>query len=267
LSDTVAGTGTALPAPRDCLAAAAAQLRLRLGRTVRFAGAYPSREAALASQPAPAAATYDRDDIAEVSLTAMCRLAPWDYPVLYWLERLRAPHDAPLRLLDAGGHVGTKYIAFRDHLPLDRFDWAVWDLPALVRAGRAAQEAGRVPAALSFVDSPAQAGPRDLLLCSGLLQYFDRPLSALVAELAAPPPAILLNKVATRPGAEVVTLEQIGPARVPYRIRNRAAFEAELAAMGYAIADSWGIPELGHKIATHPWLGRSESRGYLLRRH
>ena len=63
-----------------------------------------------------------------------------------------------------------------------------------------------------------------------------------------------------------MTLERIGPARVPYRIRNRARLEAEFVAMGYAIRDSWGIDGLGHVIPTHPWLGRSESRGYLLER-
>ncbi|MFT6537936.1 MAG: hypothetical protein ACJAQU_002854 [Loktanella salsilacus] len=48
-------------------------------------------------------------------------------------------------------------------------------------------------------------------------------------------------------------------------MRNRSIFEAQINVMGYDILDSWNIPNLGHVIATHPWLGRSESRGYVLR--
>ena len=74
------------------------------------------------------------------------------------------------------------------------------------------------------------------------------------------------NKVATRDGPTVTTLERIGPARVPYQIRNRAGFEGQLTQAGYRIRDNWDIPSLGHVIDTHPELGRSVSRGYLLQR-
>ena len=144
--------------------------------------------------------------------------------------------------------------------------WTVSDVPAVLAAARAAQAAGRLPAALRFADGPGAAGAADVLLASGLLQYLDLPLAEYVARMAAPPRHILLNKVATREGPEVVTLERIGPARVPYRIRSRAAFEAEIAAMGYTVRDSWEIRALGHVIPTHPWLGQSRSRGYLLER-
>ena len=77
---------------------------------------------------------------------------------------------------------------------------------------------------------------------------------------------ILLNKVAMLDGDALVTLEQISPNRVPYRIRNRQNFEAELTHSGYVIRDTWLIPELAHTITTHPWLGASESRGYLMER-
>lgn len=109
-------------------------------------------------------------------------------------------------------------------------------------------------------------GAADVLLASGLLQYLDRPLAEMVAELPSPPRHILLNKVATREGATVVTLEKIGPARLPYQIRNRAAFESELTDMGYTIRASWVIPSLSRRIGTHPGLGASTSMGYYLER-
>lgn len=91
-------------------------------------------------------------------------------------------------------------------------------------------------------------------------------MAALLDETAARPDWIILNKVAVRPQGSIVTLEQIGPARVPYHIRDARAWQAELDALGYALCDSWDIPGMGHRIATHPWLLPSQSRGYVLKR-
>lgn len=54
--------------------------------------------------------------------------------------------------------------------------------------------------------------------------------------------------------------------RSPTGVRSRAAWTSEIARMGYEVVDTWEIPDLGHVIPTHPWLGRSESRGVALRR-
>lgn len=245
--------------------AAVARTRLGLGRSVRFSGAFASRDAALASLKPADRVAYDRTDISEVSLAAMVRLMTWDYPVIFWLDRIQRAGARTLAVLDAGGHVGTKYLAFRGHLSMSSFDWSIWDLPALLRSGRAGQRSGTVPDAIRFIERLADAGPVDVLLGSGLMQYIDISLADLVNALPARPAWILLNKVATRPGPELVTIERIGPGRVPYRIRNETAFEAEIAALGYDILDQWSIPELGHRIETHPWLGTSVSKGYLLR--
>ncbi len=254
---------TALRTARSGVGVAGARLRAAAGRPTRFSGAWPTREAALDSLPAAARGGYDTDGVAEVNLAAMSRVAEWDYPVIFWLSRLMRPG---VRVLDAGGHLGTKYIAFSRLLPLNQVEWTVTDVPAILAEARAAQAAGRLPEAVRFADGPGDVAGAEVLLASGLLQYLDVPLADYVARMPAPPGHILLNKVATREGAEVVTLERIGPARVPYRMRSRAGFEAEIAAMGYKVRDSWEIRALSHAIPTHPWLGQSQSRGYLLER-
>lgn len=249
----------------DHIAAPAAKAKGRLKRfgprAPALLGAFPDRASALASRAATR--TYDDRQVAEVSFAAMCQVKVWDYPVLYWLNRLHRPG---LRVLDAGGHFGTKYIAFRDHLALQEYDWTVYDLPETVAAARARQLEGEVPADLAFICDLGKAVEADLLLASGLLQYLDTPFPAFIASLPAPPRHAILNKVATREGPTVVTLEKIGPARIPYQMRNRAGFEAEIATAGYDIADSWEIPSLSHVIDTHPEFGPSTSRGYALRR-
>ncbi|NQZ71638.1 MAG: methyltransferase, TIGR04325 family, partial [Dinoroseobacter sp.] len=88
----------------------------------------------------------------------------------------------------------------------------------------------------------------------------------LLDRMAERPRWVMLNKVATRHDADIVTLQLIGKKRVPYQIRDRKKFEGELKAAGYVIRDSWTITGLSHRIGTHPWLGESESKGYFLER-
>ncbi len=226
-------------------------------------GAYPDRAAALAGVPRRWLATYDHGDVAAMSFAVMSEVRVWDYPVMFWLEKLLT---RGMRVLDAGGHFGTKYIAFSGHLKLSEVTWTVYDLPETIRAARAAQQRGAVPEAVGFTDDLAGLASVDLLLASGLLQYLDLRFADFLARLPNRPRHILLNKVATRDGPSVTTLERIGPARVPYQIRSLGPFEAELDEAGYRITDRWEIPSLGHVIDTHPELGRSVSRGYLLHR-
>lgn len=247
------------------LTAAEARLRVKLNRPRRFSGAFATRELALASLPENQRTAYDSEDVAEVNFVTMSQRASWDYPVIYWIKEIIGTNrQAPLTVLDAGGHMGTKYISFADLLPVDDLIWAIYDLPAILKSARSYQADGLVPRAIRFVDQPGEAGKVDLLLASGLLQYLDIPLADLVGQMAAPPRHILLNKVAVRDGEPIVTLETIGPVLVPYHIRAKAAFEAELSDLGYRVVDQWTIPDLGHRISTHPRLPSSQSKGYML---
>lgn len=228
-----------------------------------FVGAFPDHATAMAHVPKGRLAGYDHDAVADTSFLRMCEVQSHDYPVLYWLQRHLRPGQ---HVLDYGGHMGTKYIAFAPYLPLDEVEWTVIDLPAIMGAAVARQAAGQVPAGIRFLSDPAAAGPADILLASGLFQYLDVPLATLFARLGQRPRVAIFNKVATREGPSVTTLERIGPARVPYQFRNRAGFEAEIAALGYRIVDRWDIPALSHVIDTHPALGPSRSLGYVLER-
>ncbi|MBS0518834.1 MAG: methyltransferase, TIGR04325 family [Proteobacteria bacterium] len=228
---------------------------------LRFRGAFASYEEAKAHVRSGLLAGYDHDAVTEVSKELMQQVPLWDYPILYWLLRL-APETK--RLIDAGGHIGVKYRAFGPYLDLQRLDWIVYDLPAEVRAGRAQKRPQ--DSTLSFVDRLEEAPPADILLVSGLMPYFDGPLTALVRRLQTPPRYILLNKVVTRDGPTLVTLENFGMSEVPYQIRNEAEVPAALETLGYDIVDRWTIDSLTHRIQTRPELGRAIYRGYVARR-
>lgn len=233
------------------------------GSVPRFQGAFSSREAAVSSVPFNTLCGYNHDPVATVSFDAMCQIAPWDYPVMFWLERLL---QESCHVLDAGGHMGTKYRAFRQLLRLDerKVDWVIFDLPAIVDAGRKrALEEGL--SNLQFIDSLSDVTRADIMIVSGLLQYLDIPFADLLKQLSSLPKHIIINKVALREGKTIFTLENFGVARVPYQIRNRQTFLIEIEEIGYDIKDEWQIPSLSHTISTHPEFGRSQSVGFYLK--
>ncbi|GIT92011.1 hypothetical protein JANAI62_24680 [Jannaschia pagri] len=247
---------------RDVARAMGARLSVRLGRAPRFSGAYSNRTAALAAIPPSGGRGYNDPAAAEVSFPEMCQREVWDYPLLHWLDRL-LPNGS--RVLDAGGHMGTKYIAFSDLIDLNRAQWTVYDTPAIIGAAQKSQIAGTLPSDLRFVDDLTALPETDILLASGLLQYLDISLTELVDALPERPAAILLNKVALRHGPALFTLERLGPVQTPYQIRSWDDWRAELSALGYEVVDRWQIYDLGHRIPTHPQHGESESWGFVLR--
>lgn len=232
---------------------------LRPGR-LRFRGAFASFDEALAHVRPGMLAGYDHDPVAAVSQELMQQVPLWDYPVLYWLRRL-TPEMA--RVVDAGGHIGVKYRAFGPYLDLGRLDWIVYDLPALARAGRAQRRPE--DRTLSFVERIEDAPTADVLLASGLMPYLREPLTDLVRRMRTPPRHIVLNKVVTRDGPTVVTLENFGMAEVPYQIRDVREVPAALDTLGYDIVDEWTIDSLRHRIHTHPELGHAVYCGYVAR--
>lgn len=238
---------------------AAGRLRQHLPLPLEFKGAFPTYEAALASQPIGGMVGSDHDEVAEVFFEQMCEVMVWDYPVMLWLQRLMPQAKT---LIDAGGHMGTKYRAFSKILDLSAApEWVVYDLPAIVRAGEKRAKADGLP--IAFEHDITRLPPAEILLASGLLQYYPHETSRLIGDLPSRPRHLILNKVAVRDGAPVVTLSRVGPAWVPYQIRQLKAFIADIEAAGYRQLDQWDIPSLSHVIPTHPELGPSRSMGFV----
>jgi hypothetical protein len=96
---------------RSLPGAAIARAVTRTARARHFSGAFDTRAAAQEAVIRRGGQGYDDAAISEVSFDLMCQRTAWDYPVMFWLQRFLPDADA---LIDAGGHFGTKYIAFQD---------------------------------------------------------------------------------------------------------------------------------------------------------
>jgi putative methyltransferase (TIGR04325 family) len=84
------------------------------GRRVgRFRGYFQSYEEALAAVHPELFAGYDNDATVDVNFDEMASILPSDARVIQNLERLLPQSQS---VLDAGGHMGTKYRAYRERL-------------------------------------------------------------------------------------------------------------------------------------------------------
>lgn len=239
-----------------------AKLRYLAPRRLRFSGAYKNRKSAESAVPANLTTGYDNDNVVMLNYQLMCEVAPWDYPVMFCLQKILPESKT---LIDGGGHLGTKYRAWQNHLPLnDSLQWTVLDVPAVVEVGKQKADEEKL-SNLHFITDLHDTETPDIFLGSGLLQYLDISITSLFNQLPSRPKHVIFNKVAVWDKPDIYTLENFYSGLVPYRIRNMNELTSELIMLGYEIVDEWNIPSLTHSIPTHPELGVFENKGYFLK--
>jgi putative methyltransferase (TIGR04325 family) len=229
-----------------------------------FRGVFASFEQAAAAAPGTRPIGYDNPDAAAMYRDRLSRVQPNDWPVLFWLCRALRPGS---HVLDYGGHVGIAYHAWQRQLAGEAWSgtrWTVYDVPSVVEAGRRLA-AERGTDRLDFVNDPRTAGPYDVVLFAGSLQYVEQPTSALLATLAHRPTHVLVNKTPLTEHEGFVTLSAMGTAHCPYAVRNRNAFEKDMLDAGYALVDAWDAPDLRCEPLDRPDLAVSPYRGFYFR--
>lgn len=203
-----------------------------------FRGVYQSFAEALASAPASKPIGYDNDDGASLYADRFERIVPADYPTMFWLDRaLRAGARS---LFDLGGHVGISFYGFRRYIDYpDGFRWTVYDVPAVRRQGQKIAEERGVTSSLGFADDVLAASGTDVLLAAGSLQYLERPLSDMLANMSQRPRRIIVNKTPLTKGPAFVTLQNLGTSYCPYRIFNDSELIGSIEKHGYRVRDRW----------------------------
>jgi putative methyltransferase (TIGR04325 family) len=216
-----------------------------------FRGVYPTFAAAAAAAPRSKPNSYDVDEAALVHVAEASRMAPSDYPMVYWLKPLLS--DAAV-VFDFGGHVGTKYRAFRDYVAYPSgLRWLVCDVPSVARAGERLARSQQLRQ-LAFTTDFAEVEGATVLIASGSLQYTEQPLWERLARVRRPPHHVLINKLPVRDGGGFVTVQSLGVAFVPYVVFDRAQLLAGMAARSYELVDEWDVPDRPAAIPFHPEL-------------
>jgi putative methyltransferase (TIGR04325 family) len=206
----------------------------------RFRGVYTSFAEAEASVPVDARVGYDHPVMAGMYRHRMERANQSDYAVLFWLKSILDEHSF---VFDFGGHVGVSYHGWRNYLRYrPGMRWLVYDVPAIVKEGtELARE--RSSTGLEFTTDVADARGCTIFLAAGSLQYVEESLPALLARTGSLPRHLIVNKMPMYDGETFVTVQSTGCAFHAYRIYNRAAFVAEVTALGYRVVDDWSNRE------------------------
>jgi len=239
----------------------------RFGHSSKWIGIFSTWAEAMAVIPTASPVGYDQEEATRVYLTYPTALVrPGDYPVLLHLRNILT---AGARVLDVGGSIGmTYYMAQKFYTLPESLDWVVFDVPAVLEAGRqvALREGGKSKG-LRFVDSLGEAGPCDVFCSTGALQLIEEPLTRMLEQLPQLPGHILLNRIPVWEGKAIVTLNDQGFSICPYKIFNRGDFVHSLEQLGYKLVDDWECPESKFSIRFQPRTRLDSYRGFYFRRN
>lgn len=238
--------------------------RVRRGVDWQFWGVFPTREEALSAAKAlkQLPVGYDNPGVAQRGRETYERMHSFDYPALLSIARslARGGHH----VVDLGGHLAAKYRAYRRIWTFpDNLRWTVCETADVVNAAKDLQDHDRPPG-VSFTSEQSCIQAADTLFASGVLQYLDRPLRAILADGQRLPPNLVLNKVPLSEGPEIWTIQRAGGVLVPYHVMNRDEFFKSLQQFGYRVVDEWTVPEYAARIPFAPGVGTKHNSGLAL---
>ncbi len=215
-------------------------------------GVYPSFAAASQAAPDTKPLGYDNAGPAQMYEERLDRLVPSDYPVMFWLSRLFG--EGARRIYDFGGHIGVAYYAYQKYFDFPKdVSWTVYDVPAVIDAGRALAKRRGAPDNLNFTGKVSDASGADIFLAAGSLQYLESPtLGEMLDSLSDKPQSVLVNKTPLTQRETFVTLQNIGTAYCPYILFNEEQFKAPLLACGYRVRDRWENADHTCELPLHP---------------
>ena len=242
----------------------ASRVMARRDHTGLYSGIYPTYEAAMAAIPTSRQAGWDHETSAKLWLDQIDPVRPSTYPIFFWLTQLYGENDA---LVDVGGSIGLTYYGYRrlGRLPAGA-TWTVVEVTKMAEQGTEIAARERATG-LKFVDQIAAAGPCDVLLSAGALQFVPTAIPGLLESMTHKPRYILLNKLPITPGPDCWTLQNYGPAVTPHRLFNEQSFLQYFAAHGYRLRDRWAVEDLDCLIPFHPERFIKQFAGFVLERN
>jgi putative methyltransferase (TIGR04325 family) len=232
----------------------------RRDHTGLYAGVFETYAEALAAIPPSRLAGWDHEDSATLWLDQIAPVKLSSYPVFFWLKQLFTRDSA---LIDLGGAIGLTYYGYRRCAGLpENATWTVIEVPKLCEQGRKIAEREHA-VGLRFVGESGQAGPADILLSAGALQYIEHSIPGVLESLPGKPRFVLLNKLPVTDQPDCWTLQNYGPAVSPHRLFNETTLLKYFEANGYQLRDRWEVLDLDCLIPFHPQRFIRQFSGFL----
>ena len=212
------------------------QLRIGYGQ---FWGCFDSRSIAEEFLAKSKIVTYDSDGVVDINIETFQAVHLFDWPVMFFFQKLHSERKLKV-VTDFGGHVGAKYYAYRNVIPLPSdIKWQVVDVPAICKKGRQTIKQGDV--GLSYHENIYSTESCDVLLCSGSLQYSDKFVDQVVKELPSYPEIIIINRMSVS-NRSFYTLEAFNKKRMLHRVVTDRYLSEALEGIGYKKLNQWDIP-------------------------
>ena len=128
--------------------------------------------------------------------------------MLFCISETRLQNGKPLSILDFGGGSGDYFYLFQKFVPNIEFDWTVVETPALAQAMQT--KYGGENQRVRWVHSLEMTDDKyDFVLCSGVLQYVERPFEILEA-IVKKSEFVVLNRIPlTNSSENFVALQRI----------------------------------------------------------
>jgi putative methyltransferase (TIGR04325 family) len=186
---------------------------------------------------------------AELRLVQSTRPRPSDYAAMFHL----VPEIGEAkRIFDVGGNVENLFYCYSEYLKFrEDVVWEVYDLPRNVQ-NKAALGRGSDARNLKFTDRWDQASGCDILIASGSLHHFERPLPQLIDELPKKPRSILINRAPLIDGPSVAVTQDAGQYLTACMLYNRETLILDFMQIGYTLVDMWQAPELSLDVPGRP---------------
>jgi putative methyltransferase (TIGR04325 family) len=165
--------------------------------------------------------------------------------MLYCIAQSALKPSQTIRVLDFGGGGADYFYQFQKFAPHFNFDWTVLETPALAKAMQ--RELGQDHANVRWVDSFEKTiETYDVILCSSVLQYLEKPFEVL-AELVKKSQFLILNRIPLVDTAEhFVAVQRIVTKRkrgsYPAHFFSESKFVQDLSQYG-SIPMRWMVPE------------------------
>ncbi|MGQ0503809.1 MAG: methyltransferase, TIGR04325 family [Myxococcaceae bacterium] len=202
-----------------------------------FRGVFATFAEARRSAPEGAPLGFDSQAFALAYEERTQRVFSYDYPVLFWLDRILKPG---IRVFDLGGHVGVQYYAYGRYLQFpEGFRWRVCEVPSVAEQGRR-RALEQNASGLEFTTQAQDAEGFDVLISAGALQYIENfSLGRFLSGLSGKPKHLLLTKLPLWEGRDFVTLQNTGTSFAPQYAFNDGDFIEQVTTQGYELVDRW----------------------------
>jgi putative methyltransferase (TIGR04325 family) len=197
---------------------------------------------------------HSNHDYIGQTLKDSSKVLPSDYPVLFYIQGLLPQIRT---VFDLAGGLGNAFYCYSRHMDMpSSLSWSILELPETSRTGAELAKERDEPR-VRFAAHWGEAEGVDLLITTGALHYFEKPLPAMISELRRKPRYVLINRAALVDCPAFATIQEGGGYRLACFLYNRDELIRGFESLAYELIESWQIAEPEHSVIVTCYPDRS----------